>query len=498
MSAETVSQQDRAAFPLAALAATLGLGVLGDFLLYPTPWGIGVPIFTICVIAACALLARRGEVKLAPDIKWIVPAIVVFSLAFAWRDAEALRGLNGIAIVLLVGLVALRRKEGGVRRATLLDYPFRIVGIWFQFVVDAFSLLNLEGMWPSLKERKGGQGIAATLRGFVIAAPLLLIFGALFASADASFERLLNNAFRFDGETMFLHCWSLAAIVLLTGGFLRRMFLAVDPPPPQGPPAPPAAKVGITEIGIVLGSLNLLFAAFVATQFEKLFGGADLVRATAGMGVADYARRGFFELATVAFLTLAVLVGSHAILRREGRAEAIYRMLAAGMVVLVFIVMQSAVMRMRLYVDAFGTTQLRIYVLAAIGWIAAVFLWFTATTLRGRYDRFAFGGLVLFLLGIFGLNVANPDAMVARTNTARTATLDVAYLNSLSADAVPDLMRALPNLPADAQIALREGLANRQSDLRSKDMRAWNLGRSGALEVLDSFESPVASTPTTP
>ncbi|MGV3618540.1 MAG: DUF4153 domain-containing protein [Fimbriimonas sp.] len=497
MSAEAADKRTRLDLSLATFGAAIGLCILGDVFLYPTPWGVGVPIFFLIVALVCGLLMRKLEVKLDPSVKWIAPAVLLFSATFAWRDADALRFLNGLAIVLLIGLAALRRREGRLRIANILDYPFRLVGVWFQFVADAFSLMNLEGMWPALKNRKGGHGVAATARGVIIAVPLLLVFGGLFASADASFERLLSNTFRIDGESFFYHSLTLGTLFLFVGGFLRRMFLVVDPPPVQGPPAQPATQVGITEIGIVLGSLNLLFAAFVATQFSRLFGGAEVVRATPGLDVADYARRGFFELATVAFLTLTLLLGTHALLKREGKAETIYRTMAAGLVILVFVVMQSAVMRMNLYVESFGTTQLRFYVLAAIAWIATVFLWFAVTSLRGRHDRFAFGGLVLFLLGIFGLNVANPDAVVARTNLSRTANLDAAYLTGLSADAVPEIVKALPRLSGEAQSTLKQGISDDRPDWLDDDARAWNFGRASALAALKGLALPPVSEPST-
>ena len=41
-------------------------------------------------------------------------------------------------------------------------------------------------------------------------------------------------------------------------------------------------------------------------QLRYLFGGAALVHVTAGLTYAQYARRGFFELVTVAALLLAL------------------------------------------------------------------------------------------------------------------------------------------------------------------------------------------------
>ena len=80
-------------------------------------------------------------------------------------------------------------------------------------------------------------------------------------------------------------------------------------------------------------------------------------------------------------------------------------------------------------------------------------LWLAATVLRGRRDLFAFGALASGLATVALLFVINPDAIVARTNVARMASadapvrFDVAYATSLSADAVPVLIDALPALP---------------------------------------------------
>ena len=66
--------------------------------------------------------------------------------------------------------------------------------------------------------------------------------------------------------------------------------------------------LGIVELGIVLGLLDVLFLAFVLVQFRYLFGGAELVQVSATLTYAEYARRGFFELVAVA----ALLAADHA------------------------------------------------------------------------------------------------------------------------------------------------------------------------------------------
>ena len=70
----------------------------------------------------------------------------------------------------------------------------------------------------------------------------------------------------------------------------------------------------------------------------------------------------------------------------------------------------------------YGLTEERLYATAFMGWLAAVFLWFAATVMAGRRERFAFGAIVAGFLLVIVLSALNPDALIARTNLARAKT----------------------------------------------------------------------------
>ena len=75
-------------------------------------------------------------------------------------------------------------------------------------------------------------------------------------------------------------------------------------------------------------------------------------------------------------------------------------------------------------------------------WLAIVLGWFVLTVLRDERRRFAFGALASAFVVIASLDVANPDALIVRTNTYyRHLEGDAGYderpLASLSADATP-------------------------------------------------------------
>jgi hypothetical protein len=146
---------------------------------------------------------------------------------------------------------------------------------------------------------------------------------------------------------------------------------------------------------------------------------------------------------------------------------------------------------MNLYVYSYGLTELRFYSTAFMIWLAILTLWFAATALPGRRERFAFGVLLTGFVAIALLHVANPDAYIARTNLARVQTgggPDMEYLTSLSADAVPTLVPVLFAQDGDPSPRNRRAAAlllARKDRLNQQDWRTWNWSRMRARVALD-------------
>jgi Domain of unknown function (DUF4173) len=330
-----------------------------------------------------------------------------------------------------------------------------------------------------------GERLATVVRGISLGLPLVVLFGGLFMAADAVFQNLVSGAVPAVDKVP-KHLLFVAAAAWLTAGLLRDMLAAREEERLISPAAVSSRRIpfslGAGEVSIALAALNVLFLSFVAVQFRYLFGGDDVVLASANLTYADYARRGFFELVAVSVLVLLVLLAADALVRRSrGEVSRLVRALAGGLIVLVFIVMASALQRMHLYLDAYGLTQLRIYVTGVILWLAVVFVWFTATILRGRRRRFAVGAVVSGFVASAALNAVNPDALIARTNLDRPR-IDTVYLARLSDDAVPVLLERLPALPPDLRRVVATDLLARAEE--QGDWRSFNLSRSRAHALL--------------
>jgi hypothetical protein len=253
--------------------------------------------------------------------------------------------------------------------------------------------------------------------------------------------------------------------------------------------------LGATEALVVLVAVDLVVGLFVGLQLAYLFGGLDTLAAV-GITYSDYARRGYFELIAAAALAGALLVFLEYQVVARTRA---YVAAAIGLVLLTLVVLASAALRMQLYQDAYGWTELRLYVVVSIVAMAATL---AAMALFLASDRTRWLGHAMVVIGVValvGLNLMAPAAFVAERNLQRViepglvppdgeATLDADYLAVLPDDAIPVLVAALPHLPARDAERIHASLLQRQAELAEEPAYAsafaWNLGRERAKEAL--------------
>ena len=535
------------------MEAALLLGVLGDALLRAMPWGLNLSLWSGALALALLVLLLRGRnLALAADGRWLLLPLAFFSAAFAWRDSLTLKTLDALALLAVFSLLALRARSGWIRLAGVMEYVLGGILAGFNALFGSFALLFADIKWKALPRVGWSRHVLAIVRGVAITIPLLLIFGALLMAADAVFEGLINKTLQLDFDVIFSHGLLLTFLFWITAGFLRSALLGreitrttegrldmaalgsvfviphhhaapadlktasvTDAQPtsvtkmktasaessahtesiPHAESSGATARVkkrlslGIVEIGIALGTLNLLFLSFVGVQARYFFGGAKMVQVSSTLTYAEYARRGFFELVWVTALALPILLAAHWLLRKENPAhERVFRLLAGMQVALLFVIMASAIGRMRLYQSEYGLTELRLYTTAFMGWLALVFVWFAATVLRGQRERFACGALLTAFLMIAALHVMNPDAFIVRVNVAHAEAgraFDEDYVASLSADAAPALLEALPSLNNYQRCFIEKHLFWQLQKLKDADWRTWNWSRSEAASLLE-------------
>jgi Domain of unknown function (DUF4153) len=471
---------------LGVVVSAAALGALGDYLFQGRPIGLNAGVFALAFVGALAILLRVGRIPLHQGRRAMVAPLLLFAGLLAWHDSPLLLATNLLAVAGAVALGALRRTKPALVDAQVTDYVVGAAAAGASTFAGAIDLLEKEVPWERIGRQVRGRQGAAVARGLAIGVPLLALFGGLFVAADAVFRSLLFDSIE-DLRHLWLHLLIAGGIAWLSCGLLRDLLATRDE---QRLVAAELAGVRTrrpalssqTEVAIVLAIVNIVFAAFVAVQIRYLFGGRGLVESRLQLTYAQYARHGFFELLAVSLLVLPLLFGAHALLRhRSPFSLRLVQALSALLIALSLVVMASALQRLRLYQREYGLTELRLYATGLIIWLGFVFVWLAATVVRARPRLFVSGALVSGFVATLALNIANPDALIARTNLDRPR-VDVAYLANLSDDAVPVLLARLPSLPPRLRVPLAQALLRRHDD--PPGLAGWSASRSRARELL--------------
>jgi hypothetical protein len=485
---------------VAALGAAIVTGISADLLLRTSELiGINIWILSLVLQVQLVLLYRRYHTA----IPWTSLALLFgsgsFLLSFAWRDSPALNAMSLAAAVATAGLAAWVAQGASLQRSTTMQYIQGVGRSAAGAMVGILPLALHDADWRPFNSTLGGTGAARVGRGLALAVPPVILFGALFAAADPIFGAFYSRLFQFDMETLVQHCVIIGFVGWAVAGFLRDM--VIPGIHHEKAPVISPGRLAFTESIVVLGSVTLVFLLFVAIQVRTLFGGDAFVLTETGLTYAEYARQGFFHMVWAAALVLPMLLLLEWATRRESLSEQRnFRALALLLLALLGVVLLSALHRMRIYQASYGLTELRVYTVAFMAWLAPVLAWFALSVLAGRRERFMPGALSLGLVTILTLHLVNPDQLIARTNLERMMEgrqFDIRHAVSLSDDAMPDMLRSLDSFTPEARCLLLTRLERKPGDWRS-----WNLSRSRVEGMLGDMKQTIgrykASCPTTP
>ncbi|WP_344135398.1 DUF4173 domain-containing protein, partial [Luedemannella flava] len=468
------------AVPYAVLAGALSFAVFVPLSRVGIGWllgGLGAGI-------AAGVVARLGDAKLTTTDRvfraiWGASALALLSvLAFRnawWLVTFCVLGALGCATLAVVGGRSIR---------ALLFGPFAVAAASMRGLPWLAGNLRSDEASDGADEAAGGEATPNRAGRLVwsIGATvlLLLIFGGLFASADAAFADVLEKIVPdIDAGTVWLWLFLFIAGGLAT---LAAVYLVSAPIDLAGMHTPARARLGRLEWALPIGGMVLLFLGFVVIQITVLFGGSDHVLDANGPTYAEYARSGFWQLMWATILTLAVIAATIRWASAEQPGDRlVLRILLGSLSALSMVIVASALSRMYTYQQAYSFTGERIFVMGFELLLGLAFLMIivAGAVWNGSWiPRAGVGTMVVLLLA---LAVMNPEAYAAKRNVDRfneTGKIDLYYLAALRADATAELAK----LPPDARKCALSKIDDR---LREPDpWYAWNLGREQARKVL--------------
>lgn len=462
-------------------AATVVTGAIAAAAIPGHPFGLNWALVAV-LVAGTALFVAHPRLN-GFDVGFVVAGVVLMTF-FLFRSAEWLLALDLIAAV---GLGA----AGFGRSRRWLEIAFAPVRLLAHLPRGIAFALGPVARWAATSV---GPRRTSVVRGVAVTTGLLMVFGAFFTSADPAFASLTRQFLLPELDLGLLPGRVLMGLLTIaTTGALVLLPPRADV---AGAPRRGGTRTGVSfklspgEWMTALVMLDALFASFVLLQLTVLFGGRTQVLETAGLTYAEYARRGFFQLVAVAFLTLAVIAAAVRFGDTdEGRQRSSMKLLLGGLCALTLVILASAMKRMNLYEEVYGFTRLRLLVDTTILWLGGMFGLLLAAGWFWKAAWVPRATVALTAAAVLGLNVVNPDATIAERNIGRfeqTGNLDADYLSSLSVDAVPALMWL--------EEPIRSCVLGRIASRPPVDPSPWafNVSRRRALGVLDSVSEPAA------
>ena len=452
-------------------------------------WGGGALLFGLAILAllggSVLYLHRRGHrfgfyESAILVLCGLLGAGYLFSSDGYMCAVSFLILLNVPSLAFCIAAGQNRRSPGGVM--SLLDSGR---------AVYALGLWNLGAAWRGFREafrRSGrlGRATSAIALGLLISVPLLAVMIAELISADAAFQGLLELLPEFDlTETIVTCTWGIPLGIVL---YLRGV--ALHHAPKSAVPAKEPRGFNPLTVNTILFAVCGLYLVYLASQLAYIVGGFSGILPE-DFTLAEYARRGFFEMGRLCALNLTIMAVGVGLVRRDGRAPLTTRLLSLFIGFVTLFLVASASAKMLLYIRSYGLTWSRVATEVFMVWLAVTTAAVCVWLFRPRLPYMKVS-LLLGLALCAGLFLGDLDARVAQYNvrayqSGRLQTVDVDYLDDLGSGVVPWLEELTQDENEDVANKAVHALENYYFN-RDTDWRHWNLSTARAREILAQYQ----------
>ena len=384
-----------------------------------------------------------------------------------------------VAVNLALCLQAGQNRRNTAGLSALLDGPRAFFSLGMGKLPEGFC-----GLQRAMKN--GGTGskkAGAVLLGLAVMVPMLLIVLPLLISADAAFEGLVAMLPDFDVAELF--------VTLFFGGMLSCILynrgVALRHAPKQPAAESKIRQIHVLTVNTALVGLCLVYGVYLFSQLAYFVGGFAGVLPE-GFTMAEYARRGFFEMAALCAINLALIALAVGLVEKGEKTPLSTRLLCLfiGIVTVFFVITASA--KMGMYIGSYGLTRLRV-----LTEVIMVFLGLaTAVVCAWLFvPKMPYMKVIVIIALVMGAAVlwADVDTVVAAYNVGayQAGTLKsvyVEYLTTLSSGAVPYIAELAEAGHPDAVFYMESVEISLPA---TYDLRNWNWASWMAQKLLQTW-----------
>ena len=447
-------------------------------------------LIALASIAACRLYLSKAGHRFGRYENTLLILSGIICLGFGRSDDGFVKFVMllflfmAVNLALCIGAGQNRRSPDGAM--SLLDAPRAFYQLGFGRLGQSFSGL-------SAGIRRGGTAtrrIGAVGAGLLISAPILVVMISLLMHADAAFEGLMDLLPDFRLEEYLLSAfWGVGLACIL---YTRGVALARD----IRPDTVQSHRKGANPLTVntVLIMVCLLYVVYLFSQLAYLSGGLSGILPEE-YTLAEYARRGFFEMAWLCCINLGLLCLVIWLIRGENLPRlTVIAGTFLGIVTIFLVITASA--KMIMYIGSYGLTRRRVLTEVIMLWLALTTVLVSVRLFQPKFGYMKAVVLTAMILGALVLWV-DVDTVVAGYNvrsyrSGRLETVDVNHIDQLNNAGIPWLIELSgdenPEIAREAQDLLERRMEHSEYYFYDiEDFRGWNYVRARADSALDMW-----------
>lgn len=331
---------------------------------------------------------------------------------------------------------------------------------------------------------KMSENMKKVIKVLVIVIPISFVIIFLLSSADMIFNNIFSSI--FDSLRNILEDFSgynlvgrLISMFLLFGYLsLVILFIVNDFSKEKNDLKEEKRKDAFT-MKVLLTVLNVVYVIFDIIQIKSLM----FHSVGDGVTYAEYARQGFFELMFVSIINISIILLSK---KYKSNDKKYIDIMSIIMVILTFIIIVSAFIRMYLYEAAYGYTLLRLLVYITLI-TEVILLVLTIKYIINPNTKIVRDYMIIIVSVYTFINFINIDRVIAEKNIERyydNKKIDLFYLENYSADNIPCLIDLYKNTK-DKKIKKELQIYFRSYDISIDGFQEWNLAKDNGKKMVD-------------
>jgi len=407
-----------------------------DFLFWAGA-GIGISLCSAAFLIVSLIYLSKKGMRMSVYTVALSVLYVALSASLTFSDGGfskflAICLLAVIYSVILVDTMGLRRYSAGTY-GSIGDIVYALFALTFGSIGRAFYGVFHKKNGELVVNRKTGS----IFIGFAFAIPVLCIIVPLLSSSDAAFEGLLQKM-TFDKVGEIIGAIILGACFFIL--WFGQIFSAEDQKREKYERKAERGGIEPAVLTSFLAVISLAYVLYLFSQLAYFFDGFSGLLPE-GFTMAEYARRGFFEMVAICAINLVIIFVTTVICkRRNGRSAVSVRAVSAFLCVFSLLLSATSLSKLVMYINSYGMTRLRIYTSLFCVFLAVVFI---AVLIRLFVKNMPYmkAAIVCAAVLVGAMCYLDVDGVIAKYNVeayldGRLDTVDVFALSNLSSDAV--------------------------------------------------------------